>query len=52
MVVEVNDLELLEKLTKSLKKEKKSKEMDFFNSFGVLSMSKYAFLEKSVKHII
>ncbi|SNS01935.1 hypothetical protein SAMN06295967_10276 [Belliella buryatensis] len=30
----VSKLELLERLAKSLRKEKKSKEKDFFNSFG------------------
>ncbi|MNK19099.1 hypothetical protein D3C87_373170 [compost metagenome] len=34
--------ELLERLTKSLKREKKLKEKDFFNSFGAFSEEKSA----------
>lgn len=38
----IGKLELLEKLAKSLKREKKSKEKDFFSSFGAFSSDKSA----------
>ena len=36
----MSKLELIEKLTKSLKSESKSKESDFFKSFGAFSSEK------------
>jgi hypothetical protein len=36
----MSKLELIEKLTKSLKAESKSKEIDFFTSFGAFSSEK------------
>jgi hypothetical protein len=36
----MSKLELIEKLTKSLKSESKSKESDFFKSFGAFSCEK------------
>jgi len=38
----IGKLELLEKLAKSLKREKKSKEKDFYSSFGAFSEEKSA----------
>lgn len=38
----IGKIELMERLTKSLKREKKLKEQDFFNSFGAFSDEKSA----------
>lgn len=38
----IGKLELLEKIAQSLKREKKIKEKDFFNSFGAFSSEKSA----------
>lgn len=45
----IGKIELLEKLAKSLKKENKSKEKDFFKSFGAFPSEKPA--ENIVKEI-
>jgi hypothetical protein len=38
----ISKIELLEKLAKSLKRERKSKEQDFFKSFGAFGSEKSA----------
>lgn len=45
----LSKIELIEKLTKSLKKENKSKDADFYKSFGAFDSGKPA--EETIKEI-
>lgn len=45
----VSKLELLERLTKSIRKDRKSNEQDFFSSFGAFASDKPA--EEIIKNI-